>query len=81
MPRSLDQVPDYVLGLVKGGPGPWVHPALDLPPFSLCTPTQRARALTGILPENRVAHELEEALGIEAGPVDGDCVLGREGGA
>ena len=49
-------------------------------PFSPCTPTQRARTLTGVLPENRVAHELEEALGIEAGPVDGDCVLGREGG-
>lgn len=35
--------------------------------------------LTGTLPEDRAAHELEEALGVEAGPVDRDSVLGKWG--
>lgn len=37
--------------------------------------------LTGTLPEDCAAHELEEALRIEAGPVDGDGVLRKHGGA
>ena len=63
------------------GPALQVYPALDLQPSSLHAPTQRAWALTGVLPEDRVAHELEEALSVEAGPVDRDGVLGKEVGA
>lgn len=44
-------------------------------------PAQKAGKLTGVLPKDCVAHELEEALGVEAGPVDGDSVLGRDVGA
>lgn len=50
------------------------HPALlSLQPRSF--PRKGPGQLTGVLPKDCVAHEFEEALGIEAGPVDGDCVL------
>lgn len=50
------------------------HPVLlFLQPESF--PPKGPGQLTGVLPKDCVAHEFEEALGIEAGPVDGDCVL------
>ena len=60
----------------------WARSALGRPASRLCTPgallPKVPGRLTGVLPENRVAHELEEALCVEAGPVDRDGVLGSE---
>lgn len=39
----------------------------------------RACGLTLVFPEDPRAHELEEATGVEAGPVDGDRVLRTDG--
>lgn len=56
----------------------WLPARLSPHPRSLLL--KRPGRLTGILPKDCVAHELEEALGVEAGPVDGDSVLGRDVG-
>lgn len=75
--------PSVLWELVTCGPsGPRAQSSLELSwPISLFPQPQLGTRwlalspshrwwLTGTLPEDRAAHELEEALGIEAGPVD-----------
>lgn len=75
------------------GPGPQIRAHWSSPGWSHSCPNPRQGLagpcplslshrwqLTGTLPEHRAAHELEEALGVEAGPVHGHGVLGEQGG-
>lgn len=57
----------------------WLVSLFPQPQLGTCWPLSPSHRwwLTGTLPEDRAAHELEEALGVEAGPVDRDSVLGK----
>lgn len=58
----------------------WLVSLFPQPQPGTCWPLSLSHRgwLTGTLPEDCAAHELEEALGVEAGPVDGDSVLGKQ---